>query len=96
MKLITLHKSSAIHKYTAPIMREKQSQINEGLLLFLPWGQTVIEDTQHSKCKEMFKNKTVAFTEFQALHVIPKIHFYCFKCFDLYFRTTKLKEKSEI
>ena len=46
--------------------------------MFLPWGQTVIEDTQHSKCKEMFKNKTVAFTEFQALHVIPKIHFYCF------------------
>lgn len=30
MKLITLYKSSAIHKYTAPIMREKQSQINEG------------------------------------------------------------------
>ena len=30
MKLITLHKSSAIHKYTAPIMREKQSKINEG------------------------------------------------------------------
>ena len=30
MKLITLHKSSAIHNYTAPIMREKQSQINEG------------------------------------------------------------------
>lgn len=43
----------------------------------------------------MFKNKTVAFTEFQALHVIPKIHFYCFKCFDLYFRTTKLKRNQE-